>query len=134
MIEYGSDYLLGLATFTPEKFSERDRLWETGDARYYKLSDALQYLGNVAFANLFPLTNIRPLPFFISLAEFLRIFPIRRVQRGLHGKRKSCEIAFNAYNCRKHLDGKGSGKNASLPYPSASRRSPNGTIKTCTLQ
>jgi dihydrodipicolinate synthase/N-acetylneuraminate lyase len=49
MIEYGSDYLLGLATFAPEKFAERDRLWETGDPRYYALSDALQYLGNVAF-------------------------------------------------------------------------------------
>jgi len=49
MIEYGSDYLLGLATFAPEKFAERDRLWEAGDARYYALSDALQHLGNVAF-------------------------------------------------------------------------------------
>jgi len=49
MIEYGSDYLLGLATFAPELFAERDRLWETGDARYYELSDALQHLGNVAF-------------------------------------------------------------------------------------
>jgi hypothetical protein len=26
MIEYGSDYLLGLASFAPEKFAERDRL------------------------------------------------------------------------------------------------------------
>lgn len=49
MIEYGSDYLLGLATFAPEKFAERDRLWASGDAHYYELSDALQYLGNVAF-------------------------------------------------------------------------------------
>jgi dihydrodipicolinate synthase/N-acetylneuraminate lyase len=49
MIEYGSDYLLGLATFAPEKFAERDRLWKTGDSAYYALSDALQYLGNVAF-------------------------------------------------------------------------------------
>ncbi len=49
MIEYGSDYLLGLATFAPEKFAERDCLWETGDPGYYALSDALQYLGNVAF-------------------------------------------------------------------------------------
>lgn len=49
MIEYGSDYLLGLATFAPERFAERDRLWETGDAAYYALSDALQYLGNLAF-------------------------------------------------------------------------------------
>jgi 4-hydroxy-tetrahydrodipicolinate synthase len=49
MIEYGSDYLLGLAAFAPEKFAARDRLWETGNAEYYALSDALQYLGNVAF-------------------------------------------------------------------------------------
>jgi 4-hydroxy-tetrahydrodipicolinate synthase len=49
MIEYGSDYLLGLAAFAPEKFAARDRLWEAGDPAYYALSDALQYLGNVAF-------------------------------------------------------------------------------------
>jgi dihydrodipicolinate synthase/N-acetylneuraminate lyase len=49
MIEFGSDYLLGLATFAPEKFAERDRLWESGDPGYYALSDALEYLGNVAF-------------------------------------------------------------------------------------
>jgi dihydrodipicolinate synthase/N-acetylneuraminate lyase len=49
MIEYGSDYLLGLATYAPEKFAERDRLWQTGDPAYYALSDALQHLGCVAF-------------------------------------------------------------------------------------
>lgn len=49
MIEYGSDYLLGLAAFAPEKFAKRDRLWEAGDPEYYALSDALQCLGNVAF-------------------------------------------------------------------------------------
>ncbi|HEX6717596.1 MAG TPA: dihydrodipicolinate synthase family protein, partial [Pyrinomonadaceae bacterium] len=49
MIEYGSDYLLGLATFAPEKFAERDRYWETGNPAYYALSDALQQLGCVAF-------------------------------------------------------------------------------------
>jgi dihydrodipicolinate synthase/N-acetylneuraminate lyase len=49
MIEYGSDYLLGLAAFAPEKFAERDRLWAAGDPAYYALSDALQHLGNVAF-------------------------------------------------------------------------------------
>jgi 4-hydroxy-tetrahydrodipicolinate synthase len=54
MIEYGSDYLLGLATFTPEKFAERDRLWATGDPAYYALSDALQYLGNIAFRDPVP--------------------------------------------------------------------------------
>ncbi len=49
MIEYGSDYLLGLATFAPDKFAERDLLWETGEPAYYELSDSLQHLGNVAF-------------------------------------------------------------------------------------
>jgi 4-hydroxy-tetrahydrodipicolinate synthase len=54
MIEYGSDYLLGLATFAPEKFAERDRLWEACDPAYYALSDALQYLGNIAFREPVP--------------------------------------------------------------------------------
>ena len=54
MIEYGSDYLLGLATLAPEKFAERDRLWEAGDPEYYSVSDALQYLGNVAFREPVP--------------------------------------------------------------------------------
>jgi len=54
MIEYGSDYLLGLAGFAPEKFAERDRLWAAADPAYYALSDALQYLGNVAFRDPVP--------------------------------------------------------------------------------
>jgi dihydrodipicolinate synthase/N-acetylneuraminate lyase len=54
MIEYGSDYLLGLATFAPEKFTERDLLWETADPRYFALSDSLQHLGNVAFRDPVP--------------------------------------------------------------------------------
>jgi dihydrodipicolinate synthase/N-acetylneuraminate lyase len=54
MIEYGSDYLLGLATFAPEKFAERDLFWETADPRYFALSDSLQHLGNVAFRNPVP--------------------------------------------------------------------------------
>jgi len=49
MVEYGSDYLLGLAAFCPEKFAERDAYWEAGDDRYFELNDALQYLGNVGF-------------------------------------------------------------------------------------
>jgi dihydrodipicolinate synthase/N-acetylneuraminate lyase len=54
MIEYGSDYLLGLAAFAPEEFAARDRLWQAGDPEYYALSDALQYLGNVAFRTPVP--------------------------------------------------------------------------------
>src|SRR5712672_4739892 len=66
MIEYGSDYLLGLATFAPEKFAERDRLWAAGDPGYYAWSDALPYMGNVAFRE--------PVPAYKhSAAVFLRL-------------------------------------------------------------
>jgi dihydrodipicolinate synthase/N-acetylneuraminate lyase len=86
MIEYGSDYLLGLATFAPEKFAERDRLWEAGDIGYYALSDALQYLGNVAFRE--------PVPAYKhSAAMFLQL--VGRIPTGLtHAKspqRPACE-------------------------------------------
>ncbi len=49
MVMYGSDYLLGLSTFAPDLFAERDRFWANGDTRFYALNDALQHLGNVAF-------------------------------------------------------------------------------------
>jgi len=49
MIEYGSDYLLGLAAFAPATFAERDRLWQALDPAYLAVADALQLLGNVAF-------------------------------------------------------------------------------------
>ena len=49
MIEYGSDYLLGLAAFSPAKFAERDRLWAAGDTGYLPVADALQLLGSIAF-------------------------------------------------------------------------------------
>jgi dihydrodipicolinate synthase/N-acetylneuraminate lyase len=49
MVMYGSDYLLGLSTFAPDRFAERDRLWEKRDPGFYELNDALQYLGFFAF-------------------------------------------------------------------------------------
>lgn len=49
MIEYGSDYLLGLAAFSPSLFAKRDALWAAGDPAYLALADALQLLGNIAF-------------------------------------------------------------------------------------
>ncbi len=54
MIEYGSDYLLGLAAFCPDQFAKRDRYWAEGDGRYFELHDALQHLGNVAFRHPVP--------------------------------------------------------------------------------
>lgn len=54
MVMYGSDYLLGLSTFAPDKFAERDRFWENGDPAFYELNDALQYLGFFAFRPAVP--------------------------------------------------------------------------------
>ncbi|MGO9274459.1 MAG: dihydrodipicolinate synthase family protein [Terriglobia bacterium] len=54
MIEYGSDYLLGLSTFAPELFAARDRAWAAGDARYFDWRDLIQYLGWVAFRQPVP--------------------------------------------------------------------------------
>lgn len=49
MVIYGSDYLLGLSSFCPDVFAERDRLWAAGDASFFQLNDVLQYLGFFAF-------------------------------------------------------------------------------------
>jgi 4-hydroxy-tetrahydrodipicolinate synthase len=49
LVAYGSDYLLGLATFAPERFAERDRALAADDASFLARNDALQHLGNVGF-------------------------------------------------------------------------------------
>lgn len=49
MVMYGSDYLLGLSTFAPDQFAERDRLWAKGDPGFHQLNDILQYLGHFTF-------------------------------------------------------------------------------------
>jgi dihydrodipicolinate synthase/N-acetylneuraminate lyase len=66
MVVYGSDYLLGLSTFAPDLFAQRDAWWAAGDPRFYELNDGLQHLGNVAFRP--------PLPAYRhSAALFLRM-------------------------------------------------------------
>jgi dihydrodipicolinate synthase/N-acetylneuraminate lyase len=54
MVAYGSDYLLGLATFAPEHFAGRDAALAAGDASFLARNDALQHLGNVAFREPIP--------------------------------------------------------------------------------
>lgn len=49
MVMYGSDYLLGLSTFAPDLFAQRDAYWLSGDPAFYELNDLLQYLGFFAF-------------------------------------------------------------------------------------
>jgi dihydrodipicolinate synthase/N-acetylneuraminate lyase len=54
MIEYGSDYLLGLSTFTPELFAARDLAWKDNQATYLELRDFIQYLGWIGFREPVP--------------------------------------------------------------------------------
>ena len=54
MVMYGSDYLLGLSTFAPDLFAQRDALWEAGDPGFYELNDLIQYLGFFAFRPAVP--------------------------------------------------------------------------------
>ena len=66
MVIYGSDYLLGLSTFAPDLFAERDAWWAAGDPRFYERNDWLQYLGFLAFR--------RPVPAYKhSAAMFLHL-------------------------------------------------------------
>jgi len=66
MVMYGSDYLLGLATFAPDLFARRDRFWESGDPAFYVLNDHLQYLVQFAFRP--------PVPAYKhSAAQFLKL-------------------------------------------------------------
>ena len=66
MVMYGSDYLLGLSTFAPDLFAERDAMWLAGDADFYQLNDLLQYLGFLVFRP--------PVPAYKhSAAQFLKL-------------------------------------------------------------
>ena len=66
MIIFGSDYLLGLATFAPDAFARRDRLWAAGDPAWAEVNDALQGLGAFAFR--------APVPAYkASAAQFLAL-------------------------------------------------------------
>ncbi len=66
MVIYGSDYLLGLSTFLPDLFAQRDALWLAGDPGFYELNDLIQYLGFLAFRP--------PVPAYKhSAAQFLKL-------------------------------------------------------------
>ena len=54
MVMYGSDYLLGLSTFAPDVFAQRDAAWAAGDPAFYELNDWLQYLGFLTFRQPVP--------------------------------------------------------------------------------
>lgn len=49
LIQWGSDYLLGLSAFHVEAFALRDRWFAAGDMRWLTVNDWLQYLGMLAF-------------------------------------------------------------------------------------
>jgi len=49
MICWGSDYLLGLAAFCPDRFAARDGAWASGDPSFHERNDRLQHLGAFSF-------------------------------------------------------------------------------------
>jgi 4-hydroxy-tetrahydrodipicolinate synthase len=53
-VAFGSDYLLGLATFAPERFAARDAALAAGDVAFLTRNDDLQHLGNVGFREPIP--------------------------------------------------------------------------------
>ena len=66
MVIYGSDYLLGLATFAPDIFARRDRCWLEGSPDFFQINDVLQAIGSFAFRP--------PVPAYRhSAAQFLKI-------------------------------------------------------------
>jgi dihydrodipicolinate synthase/N-acetylneuraminate lyase len=54
MVAFGSDYLLGLATFAPECFAARDAALAASDDAFLVRNDDLQHLGNVGFREPIP--------------------------------------------------------------------------------
>jgi dihydrodipicolinate synthase/N-acetylneuraminate lyase len=54
LVACGSDYLLGLATFAPARFAERDAALASGDVGFLQRNDDLQHLGNVGFREPIP--------------------------------------------------------------------------------
>ncbi len=117
MIEFGSDYLLGLATFAPEKFAERDQLCEAGDPKYYALSDALQYLGNIAFRD--------PVPAYKhSAATFLKL--VQRIPSDLthpHNVRRAAWESEVLRDCARRLSYQPAQDSGTVDEEGKSRRS-----------
>ena len=57
---------LGLSSFAPDLFAQRDAWWADEDSRFYELNDALQYLGEFTFRS--------PVPAYRhSCAQFLKL-------------------------------------------------------------
>ena len=98
MIYYGSDALLGIATFMPDKFRELSDALQDGDlARYLDLGSRMEFLGRVAFQP--------PVPAYKHSAAMVKKMrgwyptdcvlpgnPLRRDEAHREGLRKALEI------------------------------------------
>jgi 4-hydroxy-tetrahydrodipicolinate synthase len=98
LVAYGSDYLLGLATFAPERFAERDRALARAEASFLERNDALQHLGNVGFRE--------PIPAYKhAAAQFLHISG-RLAGDGIHpgAPRRPASERVLLFDCARRLD------------------------------
>jgi 4-hydroxy-tetrahydrodipicolinate synthase len=98
LVAYGSDYLLGLATFAPERFAERDRALAAGETSFLKRNDALQHLGNIGFRE--------PIPAYKhAAAQFLHICGLLE-HDGIHpdAPRRPASDRVLLFDCARRLD------------------------------
>jgi dihydrodipicolinate synthase/N-acetylneuraminate lyase len=98
LVACGSDYLLGLATFAPERFAARDAALAAGDVAFLARNDDLQHLGNVGFRE--------PIPAYKhAAAQFLHITG-RLTSDAIHPKaaRRPASDRILLYDCARRLD------------------------------
>jgi len=93
MIEYGSDYFAGAGHVCSGKVCGAGPAVGRGRSGYYALSDALQYLGNVAFREPVPAYKHSAAVFLQLTDESRRICRIREIRSVPFGNGRFCRIA-----------------------------------------
>ena len=98
MMYYGSDALLGIATFMPDKFRELSDALQDGDlARYLDLGSRMEFLGRVAFQPPVPAYKhsaamVKKMRGWYPTDYVLPGNPLRRDEAHREGLRKALEI------------------------------------------
>jgi len=97
LVANGSDYLLGLATFAPDRFAERDAALAVGDVAFLSRNDDLQHLGNVGFRE--------PIPAYKHAAALFLHLTGRLASDAIHPKaaRRPGSDRILLYDCARRL-------------------------------
>jgi dihydrodipicolinate synthase/N-acetylneuraminate lyase len=97
LVANGSDYLLGLATFAPDRFAARDAALAAGDVAFLARNDDLQHLGNVGFRE--------PIPAYKHAAALFLHITGRLASDHIHPKaaRRPASDRILLYDCARRL-------------------------------